>query len=274
MATAKQVQANGRNARQSTGPRTAAGKARSAGNAVTHGLFCRQVRMSVEDAEVFRVFHGRLWRQFAPAGPMEELLADRAISEAWRLQRVVRMERDWLEEAMEDQEADREILASCGPEPLRLGRWVKLEFEGSAMERLRLYEMRIERSMYRALRELERLQAMRRSGRPAYEGQAAEELVREGLADPIRQPDEPPAATGADEAPPADGAEGKNEPNGRAQPRQRKASGRANGRTPSASRARATRRAQGRRMGVKAVTLAKAALSEKQSQLEGEGNRS
>jgi hypothetical protein len=47
MATPAQIEANRRNARKSTGPRTAAGKAASSRNAVTHGLTA-----SIGDAEV------------------------------------------------------------------------------------------------------------------------------------------------------------------------------------------------------------------------------
>ena len=41
MTTPVQVDANRRNAEQSTGPRSAAGKARVSRNAITHGLTCR-----------------------------------------------------------------------------------------------------------------------------------------------------------------------------------------------------------------------------------------
>jgi hypothetical protein len=47
MATPAQIEANRRNARKSTGPKTAAGKAASSRNAVTHGMTA-----SIADAEV------------------------------------------------------------------------------------------------------------------------------------------------------------------------------------------------------------------------------
>ena len=51
MATPAQIEANRRNARKSTGPKTAVGKAASSRNAVTHGLTA-----SIADAEV-RVYY-------------------------------------------------------------------------------------------------------------------------------------------------------------------------------------------------------------------------
>jgi hypothetical protein len=47
MATPAQIEANRRNARKSTGPKTAAGKAASSRNALTHGLTA-----SIADVEV------------------------------------------------------------------------------------------------------------------------------------------------------------------------------------------------------------------------------
>ena len=51
MASAAQITANRRNALRSTGPRTAAGKARSCLNARKHGLYARDQSPSAEEAE-------------------------------------------------------------------------------------------------------------------------------------------------------------------------------------------------------------------------------
>lgn len=56
VASEAQVSANRRNARRSTGPRTAAGQASSSQNAVSHGLFAREALMPGEDAAQFRRF--------------------------------------------------------------------------------------------------------------------------------------------------------------------------------------------------------------------------
>jgi len=98
MATERQIEANRVNARRSTGPRTAAGKTRSRGNAVKHGLLARQVMVSQGDGRAFGRFRARSLRQLRPVGPLEEFLADRVITQSWRLRRVLAIESriaDW-----------------------------------------------------------------------------------------------------------------------------------------------------------------------------------
>jgi len=50
--TAKKARANRRNAKKSTGPRTAEGKAASSQNATSHGIYCRDIVLDGEDAEL------------------------------------------------------------------------------------------------------------------------------------------------------------------------------------------------------------------------------
>ena len=98
MATGRQIEANRVNSRRSTGPRTAAGKARSRANAVKHGLLARQVTVAPGDGRAFGRFRARSLRQLAPVGPLEEFLADRVITQSWRLRRVLVIESritDW-----------------------------------------------------------------------------------------------------------------------------------------------------------------------------------
>jgi hypothetical protein len=87
-----QVEANRRNARLSTGPKTAAGQAASRLNALKHGLVARQVVLrgcrlqesSQEFESLCREFHESL----APDGPLEAMLVDRIVPLVWRLRRV------------------------------------------------------------------------------------------------------------------------------------------------------------------------------------------
>jgi hypothetical protein len=57
LATDRQMKANQRNARHSTGPRTPEGKIKSRQKAVTHGLIARKVLLAGEDPEEYRQLH-------------------------------------------------------------------------------------------------------------------------------------------------------------------------------------------------------------------------
>ncbi len=65
----RRIEANRRNAQNSTGPRTQAGKARSRGNAVTHGLTA--VVVSVEDEALVRERTIGVYQTFRPQTPFQ-----------------------------------------------------------------------------------------------------------------------------------------------------------------------------------------------------------
>ena len=88
MATDKQVQANRRNARNSTGPRTEAGKQVSSRNAMRHGLTAEQVLLEGEDCARFDALRSAINMEFAPEGPVSVFLAERLAGLLWRLGRV------------------------------------------------------------------------------------------------------------------------------------------------------------------------------------------
>jgi hypothetical protein len=88
MATEKQMRANRRNAAESTGPRTVAGKLIASRNALTHGLTAEQVILEGEDAARFEALRAALVFEFEPEGPTEVFLVERLTSLTWRLGRV------------------------------------------------------------------------------------------------------------------------------------------------------------------------------------------
>lgn len=90
--TPRKAAANRRNAKKSTGPKTAKGKAASRCNALKHGLTAREVLIPGEDETELASFAASLRDHVAPAGPLEELLADRVISLGWRLRRAARVD--------------------------------------------------------------------------------------------------------------------------------------------------------------------------------------
>ena len=83
--------ASRRNGASSRGPKTAAGLARSSGNALKHGLRARrQVLLVDEDAAEFRAFQAAARAELAPAGALQTELAARIVTTAWRARRAAR----------------------------------------------------------------------------------------------------------------------------------------------------------------------------------------
>ena len=69
MTSVKQIGANRRNARKSTGPRSEAGKAVSRNNAIKHGILSSVVVAEGEEKELFDALLGSLAQQFDPKTP-------------------------------------------------------------------------------------------------------------------------------------------------------------------------------------------------------------
>lgn len=142
--------------RKATGPRTPEGKAASSKNAITHGLFASRSLLPEESAAELDTFAAGLRSRLAPIGELEELLADRVVSCAWRLSRATRIEGQTFAA-----EQERSWAGSEEPE-LNLGKaFIRDANNSGAIEKLARYEAALERSLYRALHELERLRAMR-----------------------------------------------------------------------------------------------------------------
>src|ERR1700734_1424503 len=95
-ASPAQIDANRRNAQNSTGPRTPQGKAASRMNALKHGIRSQQVvirgRCIREDEREFAALHQRLWDDLQPVGVLEEILADQIVTTHWRLRRALKAE--------------------------------------------------------------------------------------------------------------------------------------------------------------------------------------
>jgi hypothetical protein len=84
----RRLAANRANARLSTGPRTDAGKAASSRNAVTHGLYCRDLLLPGEDAGELAALRDGLVADVRPRGAAQELIVEQLVAAAWRLRRA------------------------------------------------------------------------------------------------------------------------------------------------------------------------------------------
>jgi hypothetical protein len=92
MTSLKQIEANRRNAKNSTGPRSEAGKQRSSRNAVRHGLTAETVIEPLEDAEDYAAFEEAIAASFDPETAVERELILRLASLLWRLRRATSIE--------------------------------------------------------------------------------------------------------------------------------------------------------------------------------------
>jgi hypothetical protein len=88
----KQLAANRRNAKKSSGPRTAAGRQTVSRNAVKHGLAGRFALLPHENPVAHEAFCREFIDQFAPANAAELNLAQTIANDLWRLDRTIHLE--------------------------------------------------------------------------------------------------------------------------------------------------------------------------------------
>lgn len=153
----KQLEANRLNAKKG-GVKTEQGKNISKYNAMKHGILSREVLMGNEDEQELLDLSRKVRKDLAPNTEMEHLLVDRIIANMWRLKRTLQIEKKtmswlykaerfgfltyregWEEEVENDEHATRQML------------------DNNVVEKITRYETAIERSIFRALHELQRL---------------------------------------------------------------------------------------------------------------------
>ena len=140
MASNAQINANQANAQRSTGPVTAAGKARVSQNALRHGLTAKHLVIRDDEREEFREFQQSLLDELAPQGAIETTTFHELLIAAWNLHRFRRIEAE---------------LSARGPEDFTSPE------NAAAADRLGRYQARAQRAYYRALAELRTLQTNR-----------------------------------------------------------------------------------------------------------------
>ena len=155
----KKLEANRRNAEQSTGPRTDEGKSRSRVNAVKHGILSSAFLISqgkgAEDPAKFDELLGGLLRDLAPEGTLEEMLVEKIAVCWWRQRRALKSEAGLVGGASRP-DPERQLTESrdfglvLGPGP------------GVELDRILRYETTIQRQMVYAINQLERLQRTRK----------------------------------------------------------------------------------------------------------------
>jgi hypothetical protein len=162
MISQRQLDANRRNAQLSTGPRTPEGRAAVRSNALRHGLTAKIAVLDNENPEHFQEMLDAFQAEHQPVGPTEDLLVHQMVMSAWRLQRLRAVETSLFNLRMRTLKPDMEREFSKITETERLAFIFRDDTRNSgAIANLSRYETRIERSFYKALHELQRLQASR-----------------------------------------------------------------------------------------------------------------
>lgn len=148
MATVEQIEANRENAKKG-GVKTEEGRSVTRWNAIQHGILSREVVINTEWYKEKREVYDLVSRSFVetlqPVGTLEEVLVERITTTYWRMRRLL--------------EAENDVTAGAD-DSFRYGKTVYLA--GDRAQNVARYEAHLDRCLFRAIHELQRLQAARR----------------------------------------------------------------------------------------------------------------
>lgn len=164
MTTEKQLEANRENGKLG-GVKTEEGKAVSRYNALKHGLLSKEVLLEWESEKDLVELGKRMRAEIKPKGEVELFLTDRIIANSWRLRRLLQ-----VETAIMEWQSEEEAGHSWTFEKGQVHGEKKLKREllvNEDIEHVLRYEVTIERSLYKAMHELQRLQAARAGEKPS-----------------------------------------------------------------------------------------------------------
>ena len=204
MATKKQVEANRRNAKKSTGPKTSSGKGIASKNSLCHGLTAeRLVLWPTDDPNSWAELREKLISYYNPKDVLEEILVDRIVKALVDSSHAEKLEAAIVSDGTISQLAGRALITAKATEhgatdnleemndaldeleppgaegkpsrgkhadkqrpthPPRLPRRTVENFVGNldSLGLISRYHSRSDSELYRAMHELERLQAARR----------------------------------------------------------------------------------------------------------------
>ncbi len=175
----RQIEANRRNATNSTGPRTREGKAQSRANALKHGLAAEVVLLPSEDPAAVESLREALVSYYSPVTDWEEQLVEQAISIMVRLKRVPTFEAalfKWIQRQQSDIESnsfapfgnimadlyDTDVTETADlDEEQETGRTFAAMLDQNLLGKLNRYELTLQGRLNSMLRQLDEL-TMRR----------------------------------------------------------------------------------------------------------------
>ncbi len=147
MASEEQIEANRQNALLG-GVKTEEGKAISRFNAIKHGILSQEVLLEGEDKISLIELGKRLRAELKPETELELLLIDRITANTWRLKRALKGEKEMIAHDTENEKDFGSALSYDFANYDSYGKFTR-------------YETSLERGIYRALHELQRIQSVR-----------------------------------------------------------------------------------------------------------------
>jgi hypothetical protein len=150
---------NRNNAQHSTGPKTEAGKQRSALNALRHGLTGQIIVLPAEDMEAYQRHVQSFTNEYRPKGPTETQLVQSLADAAWRQNRVFALEtnlltHDIIYEDFPNHESTHEMREAVAIA-------AALDSHTRALANLSIHGQRLARQFERTLALLQQLQSTR-----------------------------------------------------------------------------------------------------------------
>jgi len=160
MLSLKQLAANRANAKKSTGPKTEEGKKRSSLNALRHGLTGQVSLMTDEDRAAHDAFSKGIIDDLKPVGAMELQLAQRIATDSWRINRLAAFEDNiycmWHDTNLPNESNHPQIDTAFSQTQTFLQK-------SDELNRLSLYEQRLNRSIQKNMAMLKQLQKERKA---------------------------------------------------------------------------------------------------------------
>jgi hypothetical protein len=163
MISQRQQDANRRNASKSHGPTTPEGLAAVRMNALKHGFTAAEIILpTVEEKIDFEQFRFAFESEYNPVGPTEEVLVEDMVISRWRLNRIRKMEPGFFARELDSlKENTKAYFSHLDPQAHLAHALSHDAFHEDVYGKMSRYEGRFERTFYKALKELQRLQALR-----------------------------------------------------------------------------------------------------------------
>jgi hypothetical protein len=153
--------ANQRNAKKSTGPKTARGKKRSSQNAITHGVFCQEISFLKEDRPLMIELRREFIRSLKPQTVLELAFVDAIVENHWKLRRLRISEsvaHEWeLREYLKEENKDFETEMKTKNDPdycAVVAAIAMMQRDPDNLEKYTRLQQRLQNMIHRNLKEL------------------------------------------------------------------------------------------------------------------------